>query len=155
MLPIDGAPVGLIGETLPDGPGVKGHFTQRTMLVRGQNNVDMWGHDADRMAVAITKQLPFDIEVVQPQVPVVTNGSMSLIVKAHRKEGYKEPIRLRVLYTPGGVTASGSAEIKGDQSEVIIPAAANSKPAEEVILLRSWRGQKLRMAILGSRPNYS
>ena len=44
---------------------------QRTMLVRGQNNRDVWGHDADRMAVAVTEEVPFEIEIVQPKVPIV------------------------------------------------------------------------------------
>ena len=127
--PVDGSLTSLIGETLPDGVGVKGGFSQRTMLVRGQNNIDMWGHDANRMALAVTKAIPFDIEVVQPSVPLVTHGSASLVVKAKRKEGYKEPIRLRVLYAPGGVSASGSVEIPGDKEQVEIPITANGKPA--------------------------
>ncbi len=127
--PIDGSLTSLIAETLPNGPGVKGEFAQRTMLVRGQNNVDMWGHDANKLALAVTKASPFDIEVTQPQVPLVTNGSSTLVVKAKRKEGYNEKIRLRVLYAPGGVSASGSVEIPGDKSEVEIPITANSKPA--------------------------
>ena len=127
--PVDSSLTSLVGETLPDGAGVKGSFFQRTMMVRGQNNVDMWGHDSNRMAVAVTKAIPFDIEVVQPGVPLVTNGSSTLTVKAKRKEGHKDPIRLRVLYTPGGVSASGSVEIPGDKDQVEIPITANGKPA--------------------------
>ncbi len=126
--PVDGSLTALIAETLPNGENVKGELVQRTMLVRGQNNVDMWGHDAKRLALAVTKAVPFDIEVVQPQVPLVTNGSSTLVVKAKRKEGYKEPIRLRVLYAPGGVSASGSVEIPGDKDQVEIPITANGKP---------------------------
>ncbi len=127
--PVDGSLTALIGQTLPDGAGVQGGLSQRTMLVRGQNNVDMWGHDSNRMAIAVTKAAPFDIEIVQPQVPLVTNGSSTLVVKAKRKEGFKEPIRLRVLYSPGGVSASGSTEIPGDKDQVEIPITANGKPA--------------------------
>ncbi len=69
-------------------------------LVRGQNNVDVWGHNADRLAVVITDPAPFDIEVVQPQVPLVRDGTMPLIVKAKRNEGFDKPINLRLLYAP-------------------------------------------------------
>lgn len=127
--PIDAGLVSLVAETLPDGAGIKGVLDQRTMLVRGQNNRDMWGHNADRMAIAVTKELPYDIEIVQPAVPLVTNGSLSLLAKVKRKEGYKEPIRLRVLYTPGGVSASSSVQIEGDKLEAEIPFTANGKPA--------------------------
>jgi hypothetical protein len=127
--PIDASIVSLIGETPANGPGIKGGFEQRTMLVRGQNNIDMWGHHADRMAVAVTKQIPFDIEAVQPQVPLTAFGSSVLVVKAIRQEGYKEPINLRLLYAPGGVSASGSVQIPADKDTVEIPITANGKPA--------------------------
>ena len=61
----------LVAETLPDGPNVSGALDQRTMLVRGQNNRDMWGHNSDKLAIAVTRKLPFSIEVEQPQVPLV------------------------------------------------------------------------------------
>lgn len=50
---------------------VSGPLKQRTQLVRGQNNVDVWGRFEDKLAVAVVEPAPFDIEVVQPQVPVV------------------------------------------------------------------------------------
>ncbi len=127
--PLDAALVPLRVETLPDGPGVKGILNQRTMLVRGQNNRDVWGHNADRLAVAVTKALPFSIEVVQPQVPIVRNGSTHLEVKAKRNEGYKERISLRVLYNPSGCSASGSINIDADKNEALIPVTANDKAA--------------------------
>jgi len=125
--PMDADLARLTAETLTDGPGVKGALNQRTMLVRGQNNRDMWGHNADRLAVAVTKALPFSIEVVQPEVPIVRNGSANLKVKVKRNEGYKERIYLRVLYNPPGCSASGSIHIEADQTEALIPVTANSK----------------------------
>ena len=99
---------------IPNVP-VVGHLAQRTMLVRGQNNIDVWGHDADRMAVAVTEEAPFDIEIVQPQVPIVRDGSMSLKVLAHRKEGFNEPIAVYLLNNPPGIGSSGAISIPGDQ----------------------------------------
>ncbi|MCA9125583.1 MAG: pre-peptidase C-terminal domain-containing protein [Planctomycetales bacterium] len=128
------APIGaqlatLIAETPPGGAGVAGKLDQRTMLVRGQNNRDMWGHDAQRLTLAVTKELPFSIEVVQPQVPLVRDGTAEFIVKAHRHEGYNERIYLRSLVNPGGVSVSGSIRIEPDQTEARIPVTANSKAA--------------------------
>ena len=125
----DAALADLVAETLPEGPGILGRLDQRTMLVRGQNNRDMWGHDANRLAVAVTKELPFSIELVQPEVPIVRDGSTHYIVRAHRKEGYKERIYLRSLYNPSGLSASGSIRIEPDQTEALIPVTANSKAA--------------------------
>ena len=47
---------------------VVGHLRQRTMLVRGQNNRDVWGHNADRVALAITEPLPLP-RSINPQLP--------------------------------------------------------------------------------------
>ncbi len=119
----------LIAETPPDGAGVQGFLNQRTMLVRGRNNRDMWGHNANRLAVAVTKELPFSIEVVQPEVPIVRGGSSFYHVKAHRREGYNERIYLRSLYNPSGCSASGSIRIEPDKNEALIPVTANTKAA--------------------------
>ncbi len=104
---------------------VSGRLVQRTMLVRGQNNREVWGHSAHRLAAAVTKQAPFSIEIVQPEVPIVRNGSMQLKVIAHRQEEFKAPIALRFLYNPPGVTASGSVRIAEGKSEALIPLTAN------------------------------
>ena len=120
----------LIAETLPDNNSqVSGRLNQRTMLVRGQNNRDMWGHDSDRLAIAVTRRLPFSIELVQPEVPLVRGGSGHYRVKAHRDEGYDERIYLRALYNPSGCRASGSIRIEPGKSEALIPVTANTKAA--------------------------
>jgi hypothetical protein len=41
---------------------VEGHLVQDSLLVRGQNNTRVWGHVADRMALAVTDEAPFKIE---------------------------------------------------------------------------------------------
>lgn len=102
-----------------------GHLEQRNQIIRGQNNVDVWGHDGERLAVAVAEPAPFDIEVVQPLVPLIRDGAMDLQVKALRKEGFDKPINLRLLTAPPGVGASGSVAIPGDKSETVIPLTAN------------------------------
>ncbi len=125
----DAALADLIAETLPDGAGMRGVLNQRTMLVRGQNNRDAWGHDATRLSIAVTKKLPFTIELVQPEVPLVRSGSTQYVVRVQRDEGYKQRIYLRVLYNPSGVSASGSVRIEPDQNEARIPVTANANAA--------------------------
>lgn len=128
--PIDAALAPLRASTLPDAqPAVEGALNQRTQLVSGQNRVDMWGHNADRMTVAVTQPMPFSIELVQPQVPIVRHGTANLHVKVKRNEGYNEPIALRILYNPNGCAASGSIRIEPDQSEAFIPITANANAA--------------------------
>lgn len=127
--PVDAALVGINAQTVGNDLNLTGKLNQRTMLVRGQNNVDMWGHNADRASVVVCETSPFDIEVVQPKVPLVRNGASSLTVKVTRQPEFKEPIRLRVLYAPGGVSASGSVQIAPDQTQAEVPLTANGNAA--------------------------
>ncbi len=96
------------------------------MLVRGQNNIDVWGHNADRMATVIAEKIPYSLELVPPKAPLVRNGSMNLKVVAKRAEGFKDPISLRMLYNPPGVASSGSITIPEGQTEAVIPLTANN-----------------------------
>ncbi len=114
-------------------PAVEGGLAQRTMLVRGQNNRDVWGHNGDRLAVAVTEEAPYSIELVEPKVPIVRNGTMGLKVVAHRKEGFKAAISVRMLYNPPGVSASGSVSIPAGKNEAVIPMTANGGAA-----IREW-----------------
>ena len=112
---------------------LNGHLEQRNQIIRGQNNVDVWGFDGDRLAVAVTEPAPFTIQVNPPQVPLVRDGSLELVVKAVRNEGFTKPINLRLLSNPPGVGASTSIAIPGDQSEALIPLTANGSAQ-----IRTW-----------------
>jgi hypothetical protein len=120
----------LVGKpTDPNLAAIAGHLRQRTMLVRGQNNVDVWGHDAERAAVALTDEIPFKIEIVQPKAPLVRNGSLQLKVVATRAAGFTAPISVFMLYNPPGVGSSGNISIPENQTEAIIPLTANGGAA--------------------------
>ena len=124
--PLAGALVGITGKPTDPKLSVVGKLDQRTMLVRGQNNVDVWGHNADRMATVIAEKIPYSLDLVQPQAPLVRGGSLNLKVVAQRSEGFKDPISLRLLYNPPGVGSSGSIVIPEGQTEAVIPLTANN-----------------------------
>ena len=123
--PLDGTLTQVMGRPVDANLPIVGQLEQRTMLVRGQNNIDVWGHTADRMAAAVTEAVPFQIEIVQPQAPIARQGSKELKIVAKRQEGFANPIALRLLYAPPGIGASGSISIPGDKSEAEIPLTAN------------------------------
>jgi hypothetical protein len=124
-----GALVGIVGKTVDEKLGVVGRLNQRTMLVRGQNNVDVWGHDADRMAAVLSEEIPFSIDIVPPRAPLVRNGAMDLKVVAKRAPGFTGAISLRMLYNPPGVASSGNVSIPENQNEGIVPLTANGGAA--------------------------
>ena len=76
---------------------VPGEFTSTAELVLGQNNVPFWTRTVDSLAVAVTEEAPFTIEVVEPKVPIVRGGSMELKVVARRKPGFTAPIAVSLL----------------------------------------------------------
>jgi hypothetical protein len=129
----DAAPLATLvdvqGKPTDENIKVVGHFAQRSMLIRGQNNTDVYGHDADRLAVTLTKEVPYRVDIVQPKAPLVRNGSMDLKVVTTRAEGFTGPITLAFLYNPPGVGSSGSVNIPEGQNEATIPVTANENAA--------------------------
>lgn len=137
----------VVGRHADPAQNIEGHLSQTTGLVRGQNNILFWGHTADRMALAVTDEAPFRIEVVQPKVPLVRDGSMGLKVVATRKEGFTAPIAVRMLYDPPGVGSSGGVSIPEGQTEAVIPVNANGG-AE----IRTWKIAVMGEATVGNGP---
>ncbi len=109
-------------------------FSAASVLVLGDNNVSVWQRNLDRLAVAVTDECPYSIEVVEPKVPIVRNGSMALKVRASRKEGFKAPIAVSFPWLPPDVGAAGTITIPEGQNEADIPVNAGGN-AE----IRSWK----------------
>ena len=103
-------------------------------LVLGQNNIQYWGRSVDRLAVAVTEESPFSIEVVEPKVPLVRGGSMGLRVVAKRKPGFTAPIAVSLAWNPPGVSSSGGVSIPENANEASIPMNADGGAP-----LQTWR----------------
>ncbi len=96
-------------------------FGQQSILVYGQNNVNVWSRTVDRLAVAVTEECPYTIEIVEPKVPLVRGGSMGLKVRAHRKPGFKAAIAVYLPWNPPGVGSAGGVAIPEGKDEAVIP----------------------------------
>jgi hypothetical protein len=113
---------------------VPSEFNQMSVLVIGQNQVNVWNRTVDRLAVAVTEECPYTIEIVEPKVPLVRSGSMGLKVRAIRKPGFKAGIYVYLPYNPPGVGSGGGITIPEGQNEAVIPMNADGG-AE----LRTWK----------------
>jgi hypothetical protein len=113
---------------------VPSSFGSTSILVLGQNNVNVWSRTVDRLAVAVTEECPYTIEIVEPKVPLVRGGSMGLKVKAHRKPGFKAAISVYMPWNPPGVGSAGGVAIPDGKDEAVIPVNADGG-AE----LRTWK----------------
>ncbi|HWA99527.1 MAG TPA: PPC domain-containing protein [Pirellulales bacterium] len=108
---------------------VAGHLNQLSWLIRGQNNQLMYGWNEQRMATVVTSEAPFRLEIVEPRVPLVRNGSMELKVRAIRAKDFKAPITMNMAFNPPGVGSSGTVTIAEGENEGSMPLTAN-KDAE-------------------------
>ncbi|HEX3725519.1 MAG TPA: PPC domain-containing protein [Pirellulales bacterium] len=145
--PLAGALIDVVGQFADANQKIEGHLRQRTSLVRGQNNIEVWNQYSDRLASAVTQETPFKIEIVEPKVPLVRDGAMNLKVVATRKEGFNTPIAVQMLYNPPGVGSSGSIVIPEGKTEALIPLTANS--GAEV---NKWKIVVLGDATVGDGP---
>jgi hypothetical protein len=122
------------GKPVDEKVKVPSEFSVTSILVFGQNNVNVWSRTVDRLAVAVTEECPYTIEIVEPKVPLVRGGSMGLKVRAHRKPGFKAAIAVYLPWNPPGVGSGGGIAIPEGKDEAIIPMNADGG-AE----LRTWK----------------
>jgi hypothetical protein len=104
-------------------------------------------HLIDRTAISVGEAAPYSIDVIEPKVPLVQNGSFNLRIVAKRAEGFKGPITVFPLWTPPGLGIQGSAVIPEGQTECLLPmnAAPNAAP-------RKWKTVVHAVADAGKGP---
>ena len=126
---------------------MEGRLLQKTMLVRGDNNREVWDYRSHRLAMAVTEAVPFHVEIVQPKVPLVQNGALELKVTAVRDNGFKGPITLGMLHNPPGVSSPYSVTIPEGQNQAVIPLTADGGAS-----IRKWKIAVLAESYLGDGP---
>lgn len=134
----------VVGENVQN-KAITGGFVQSLELVYGPpNNTVYYRQAVERMAVAVTEEVPFKIDIVEPKVPLVQSGAMNLKVVATRKEGFKAPITLRMLWNPPGVGSANEVVIPEGQTEALYSVNANGDAA-----VRAWKIAILAMSDAG------
>ena len=144
--PLAGRLADVVGRHEDPAQNIEGHLEQTTSMVpSGQNNINVWTHVADRMAVSLTQAVPYSIEIIQPKVPIVRDGSMELKIKATRKERYAAD-HGRDAVQPARHRLAQLVAIPEGKDEVILPLTANSGLAE----VRVWKIAVLGTATVGN-----
>lgn len=85
-------------------------------------------------AVAVTDEAPVKLQLLQPKVPILQNGTMNLKVVAERKADFKGAIALALLYTPPGFGSAGTVAIKEGENEGVVTISAQGNAA-----LQKWK----------------
>ncbi len=108
-----------------DAPAVEGWLRDTIHHIEINNQGPYHSAETDKVAVAVIDEAPFRLDLEPPPVPLVKNGTMHLKVRAHRSEGYAEPITLRFLWNPPGIGSPATISMPGDQSEAAYEINAN------------------------------
>ena len=109
----------------PKDSTVAARVTHRVEIAENGNQKSYYGVDEDALPIAVTDEVPVTINCVQPKVPVLQNGSMALKVVVERRNGFKGPIQIEVLFVPPGIGTPGVVTIPGDKDEGSITISAN------------------------------
>ncbi|MBS0204044.1 MAG: PPC domain-containing protein [Planctomycetes bacterium] len=136
-----GGKLGQLAATLedPNNPTPPTGFVRLpTVLVRGQNNRPFWTESTEALAMAVTQKVPFTLQIVEPKVPLVQGGQMSLKVVATREGDFKAPIKIELMLNPNGMNSSREISIAEGQTEAVLllNAAGNAQVKEHKIAVR-------------------
>ena len=143
--PLSGSLVDFTARHVDPKQKISGGFRNRADFVIAAPGQSLYTwKDVDRLAVAVVDEVPFRLEIVQPKVPLVRNGSMQLKIVAHRKEGYDAAINVQLPFRPPGVGASSSVTIPKGKNEVLYPLNANGGAQ-----IKKWRIYALGSADVG------
>lgn len=113
---------------------IVGHFRNTADFSLGPPNKSLYTSGTiDRLPMAVVAPLPFTVDVEEPKVPLVRNGSMSLPIVVTRAEGFDSNIRVELLFKSPGVGARGFVNIPKGKTTGSYPINANSKA-----LLGKW-----------------
>ena len=125
LIQLDLGPDPTAASAQPPPPKPVVEFSHTSTLVYGQNNISFWDRVTDRYAVGVIQAVPFSIAAVEPQAPLVRNGSLELRVQARREPGFDGEITLNLPWNPPGVSSARNVKIPKDRSEATITLNAN------------------------------
>lgn len=132
--PIGGKLVDFTGRHIDPKLNIVGHYSNLADFVLGPpNNTLYYPCVVDRLPIVVVDELPFELEIQQPQAPLVRSGSMNLKVIVKRKAGFNGAINVQFPFRPPGVGTRSSITIPAGKNEGYYPlnAAANAQ-------IRKW-----------------
>ena len=138
--PVTGKLLNLSAASTDTNKPVGGSFRHDLEFIQGPNNTFYYHTSVDKLYVAVTEPAPYKLEIDQLKVPLVQAGSMALKIKAIRDSGFEEPITIKMLWNPPGVSSATDVTIGKGETNGTITLNANGG-AE----LRKWK-----IAVLGS-----
>jgi hypothetical protein len=109
-------------------------------IVESGNQRPFYTVRENKLALAVTDELPVKINMVAPKAPLLQGGSLNLKIVAERKNDFKGPISLTLLYSPPNVGNAGIQTIKENETTGTINISANATAVP----------QKWKLCVVGS-----
>ena len=89
-------------------------------------NVIYYTEFEEKLPIAVVEEAPFELEIVKPTAPLVSDGVMDLKVVAKRAEGFTKNIRVYLLWRPPGISGLGALDIKEGKTECVFNLSAKT-----------------------------
>ena len=147
--PLGGLLIPLIARLDDPSSPVPGSFLQRITLVRGPADTALHTVELDRLAVVVTEEVPFGVEIVPPTTPLAVDSTLEATVKVTRAADFNEPLEISFPSLPPGVECPKSVVIppEAHSVNVTIVAGPHAEPGDwklvaEVQVARSGRGTR-------------
>lgn len=138
LTPTAGGP-GISPETLTEAGGTPAlplatRYRHTVDWVRIQNDTMYSRSEVGQIAAAVVEEVPFKVRIAEPHVPLVQSGEMDLQIVAERNEGFDEPITVKMLWNPPGVTSQPEITIAKGATTATYKLNANNKAD-----VRKWK----------------
>ncbi len=114
--------------------GVVSRYRHNIDWIRIQNDTVYVRSEVDRIAAAVVEEVPFKVSIEQPKAPLVPGGERQLQIVAERREGFDEPITVKMLWNPPGVSSQADVTIPKGATSIVYKLNATAK-AE----VRPWK----------------
>ena len=123
---LGGALIDFRGGHVDDSKNITGGFFNLADFALGQpNNARYYGCVVDKLPIAVVDKLPFKLEIVQPKVPLVRDGSINLKIVATRDPGFDQQINVQFPFRPPGIGTNYQLAIPKGKTELNYPLNAN------------------------------
>ncbi|MEO6598000.1 MAG: hypothetical protein ABIP94_24925, partial [Planctomycetota bacterium] len=122
---LGGSQIGFELRTAADAEPRDPGYAQFLPLILSRNDQPMLGTQLRQLPVAVTQPAPFAVSIEAPAVPIVRGAPLALRVHVVRAEGFAEPIRIKALWNPPGLTA-GQVVIDKNSEQGDLPLSANT-----------------------------
>src|ERR1051325_1650769 len=132
--PIDGKLLTPVARSLDPTKPTASLFRHPVEWVRIQNATVYTHSEVHQIASAVTEEVPFKINIVEPRVRIVQSGTLDLKIVADRQDGFDEPITVKMVWNPPGLGSLPDMTIPKGTNSVVYHVTANSGAD-----LRKWK----------------